>query len=356
MANKVIQKFINIKTSPSESKELLTNYLDLLIDSSEIEDIFLIDKKNEDLKDLAEEVIRLLSSYSNIINLIKPNTIIENEVKFYDSLNDSISENSAGSKESDYHKLIEKYIKEGNLLDEIKNHEFKKELSSLYLSSIKIEKGDEGFIEYLKNGLNSMSEENLEKEITNDYDNTINLIIEMVKNSISPKLKTPFMDLLISKVDMILDNKTVEELISKNWNYLINALDENHKRILLEKIRYKLNNDNRDFSKVFELFGDELLKSEIFEAEIDDVVNEGFSNLIDRKNPSELKWLEDLIERNRAMFKKCPESNLSVFKEKIKHWVKESKEDENLNNHYKKLAELLGIKIKEDKKEKDTNN
>ena len=350
IANKGIQKFINIKTSPLESEVILENYINVLIEFSEIEDIFSLEDINKDFSKLEDELTRLVSKLPNIIEIINVDILIENETQFYNSL-ESVEKDESST--NDYQTLIERYIKEANLLNVIKIREFDIDLWSLYLAILKSKEVDAEMIEYFKNGLNEITKEQWQEEINNESENAYFLIIGMVKKDFSPKLKTPFLDLLKSKIDLILEDKTIETLISSNWNILINALDQDHKKILLENVRYKLNNTNKDFSKVLYLFGDELFNENIFKPNIDDVVNEGFSKIIDRKNAKELEWLINLFQVSQNMLENCDSSSISVFKEKIINSIKATTNDNVINSLFKNLAKLVNITIEEEEQESE---
>ena len=335
-ANLGMKTFQDLLTAPSSFENILDCYIDILLEFSEINNVFHLSEVNKNIESFKNQLTKHIGRLEHTTQIISPLQLIENEVQFYNALD---------KENNEYQLLVNEYVKKTTLISDIQQKHFDKNLASLYIAILQAkEEKDNLLVEFLKKGLNSLSKEDWEKEISLKHDNALHLVIKMVQWEFPPALKSPFMDVLISAVDATLEGKVIQEILEKNWGDLIKSLDKDHKKTLLGKIRYKINNYDKDLSKVFALFGEELIiNPDIFIEDIDDVVREGFIKIINRRIIEELSWLVKLLEANPTILSKCDQNYLKAFKDRLSRIIKDENPDENLLPIYKKLANLLKI-------------
>jgi len=173
------------------------------------------------------------------------------------------------------------------------------------------------------------------------------LIISLVQEEIEVGLSIPFLDALLEHAKRVLEEKTFPSIFAEQWDKVFAALSNAHRRTFLKYLRDELTNQrDKDSAGVLRLYGNLLLSDpSVLEEESDKVVRHWFKRILERRNPEELAWLEQLLKETKT-YQTCPSETQSVFCETIKlAWEKE--EDEQVKKRLQAIASAIGLRLSE---------
>ena len=228
--------------------------------------------------------------------------------------------------------MIEELIKDG----------FKLSLASLYYGILNSEKEENTeFSNFLKLGLEAINKENWLKEYKKEWINGFDLLGMMIQKQINPNLKSSFLDVIKELINQVLDGIITLEGVEAKWPNFVNALDADHKKSLLGHVQYIIKTQESSLSKLFVLFKEILFDCSIYEEDINDLVNQGFNNMLDRKESIELNFIKELINRCPDIIKKCRHHYIISLEDKIKRILEEENLEEGLFNTLNEILAFL---------------
>ncbi len=192
---------------------------------------------------------------------------------------------------------------------------------------------------------------NIIKEDWFKYLETKDTILEILFFLITKKtqvhLGDKFHDALF---DYIKAEKLPGKLSKEEWILLPDALEDNWRQTFINSLRDYLTDSEGEKTKILSIYGKLLIESKTLEEAADKVIRKLFTHIIQYRIKEDLIWLEECIKSNPEVLtkSKSAKSETETFKDRIKALLGEIKDDGEVSQIIRKIAEFLKVKPPED--------
>ncbi len=232
--------------------------------------------------------------------------------------------------------------------------------SDLYLQVLKViepsSKEFKEFISFLKSNLKRMDKEQW-LTILREGGNLLNLLNWFKKKSIDLELEQPLADALLKWIQILIQEKpdiSSEKVLEykifiKAWKK--NPVVETFWRNLRDRL---IGYSEHDLSKVLELFGEELIRSEVLSdssEKADEITRLLFPKVLERKTEPELRWIISILEKDPNFINNIKVSSLEDLANRFEQLKDLSEEiQQQVNNLLKQLQEHISKAKNEERK------
>jgi hypothetical protein len=283
-------------------------------------------------KKMMSEIIKIILQRNEQKNLKESEVI-----KYYDYLSDLVQGDQ----------ILDNYLKimiaEHSLVEELGRIEVSSNSAPLFLRVLQLSDIDKTKILVDK----TISEfQNILKEDWLKYLEAENTILEILLLLITKKISINLGDKFH---DALLEYTTTGKMpvrLFKDWILLPNALGDNWKQTFINNLRDHLTDSDGEKTKILSLYGELLIESKMLEEEADKVIRKLFTHIIQYRIKDDLIWLDKSIRTNPGILIKSKTAT-ETFKDRVKVLLGEIKDDGEVSQIIRKIAEFLKVKLED---------
>lgn len=247
--------------------------------------------------------------------------------------------------DSDLNDIIETFLNEGRLLDWMGREELFAGYALDLHRRVVAQLSENELPEYNELLVSKAQELKKEKweEALNEEEDRLHILVDIVERGINPQLATPYSDALREHARRIRSGESDISGLADKWHYLVSAMDEDVKVSFLRDLSDDLvDQDTGSIGSVLSLYGDELHQTGIWPAKADKAFRGLFSQIVERKDPRELRWLAALLNANSAIVGEADQEIVSTFRKRVDTHLDDA-DDDDIQPLLLALADATGV-------------
>ena len=214
--------------------------------------------------------------------------------------------------------------------------------SGLYLALLKNNAGA-NFVSWCADGLSSVKLDSWSKELESQGD-LVELAIELKANRIDVALGVAYADALTAFAKSVASD--LEEILPDvNWPELLLLLNSDQKELIPRGIYEILEETNGDTSpKFFTIFGD-MLSDQNLLSEQQRFIHQVCRPILEKDNAEGISWIANVVESYpRLLTKNADSAAANDFKDRIRHRLNITLDEDPTLRHLQKIGSVFGIK------------
>lgn len=334
--------------NPEQYSPVCEVVADLAMEFDKIRLLLESHKENDTTRTFVAAVIRKVLEKDNAWKHISSEQLVSNFGRFEEML----------GKETDaLQELVAHLVRDSNLSGELVEREFEPAKSRLYILVSRAERPAEEariFRDFLLRGLRGVATEEWATALAHGGP-LLDLLVMLVHQGEQIGLKNQLEDAMLGHADGLLDGSSEADVLADRIDDVLAALAPAYRKGLPKRIMDKASTD-RPLKALLSVYGHLLVDKTLVQDAGERLVFHAFKGILDRLDPTELRWLLTIVSENPTLISDVSEPATQGFHDRLQTAYERQGGEETVPALLRDIAEQTGVSIESEREDQKDQN